>query len=84
MQTHIPTPKVNYDVLDTRLVQAVRGGASRFMDLQNAPRIKEEVQRLAEVTKRDTFRVLDGRLQALRRKGTLCYTPHDGWVEKLP
>jgi hypothetical protein len=52
-----------YEELDKRIVEAI---SRRESPLYNK-RINEEAARIANATGRDGFRVIDGRLQALRR-----------------
>lgn len=58
-----------YEKLDKRIVASV---AKRENPL-HCKRINEEAERIATETGRDAFRVLDGRLQALRKAGKICY-----------
>lgn len=56
-----------YAELDKRIIDAVAKRKSPLYD----KRINEEASRLAAGTGRDDFRVIDGRLQALRKAGTI-------------
>lgn len=56
-----------YDELDRRIIDAIAKRKSPLYD----KRINEEAARLAAGTGRDDFRVIDGRLQALRKKGKI-------------
>lgn len=56
-----------YEELDNRIVEAVAKRKNPLYD----KRIREEAARIAECTGRDDFRVIDGRLQALRKAGKI-------------
>ena len=56
-----------YEELDKRIVEAV---AQRKSPLYNKS-INEEAARIAAATGRDDFRVIEGRLQALRKAGQI-------------
>jgi hypothetical protein len=58
-----------YDELDQRIVAAVSGRRAPLYDHQ----VREAAERIAAGAGRDAFRVIDGRLKALRKKGTLRY-----------
>lgn len=71
-----------YATLDTAIVtrlSEVPHINTDFTGLHFSPAIKQEVARIAAATRRDEFRVLDGRLQALRKKGTIAYSTTRGW-----
>ena len=56
-----------YEELDKRIVEAVANRKNPLYDR----RINEEAGRIANATGRDDFRVIDGRLQALRKVGKI-------------
>lgn len=56
-----------YEELDKLIVEAVAKRNSPLYD----KRINEEATRIAKCTGRDDFRVIDGRLQALRKAGKI-------------
>lgn len=71
----------NYIKLDALIVDAVRSGAAQFAFI-HAGHARDEAERIARETKRDAYRVIDGRLQALRRGGVLAFTSKGGWHER--
>lgn len=56
-----------YDELDKRIVEAVAKRNNPLYD----KKINEEAARIASGTGRDEVRVIDGRLQALRKMGKI-------------
>lgn len=58
-----------YEELDKRIVDAVAKRKSPNYD----KRINEEAARIANRTGRDDYRIIDGRLQALRKAGKIRY-----------
>lgn len=70
--------KPDYTKLDELIVAAVRGGATQFWLILTGD-VSEESERLVRGTKREPMRVVDGRLQALRRRGELAWNPKAGW-----
>lgn len=69
--------KTQYRELDALILRAVRIGFRRPLYEGECAR---EAIRIAFATRRDAARVIDGRLQALRRRGLLAYTQKKGWV----
>ena len=73
-----------YDTLDAAILNAiktVRGADSPFPIWDRA--VQLEAGRLASSQKREVFRVVDGRLQSLRKRGVIRYwkkneNPPDG------
>jgi hypothetical protein len=70
----------NYDKLDYLIVQAVGTGANSAGHIQSDPSVDSESKRIADATSREQFRVIDGRLQALRKRGVIRYANGRGWV----
>jgi hypothetical protein len=56
-----------YDELDRLILDAVTRDKNPLHD----PAVNREAQRIAAETGREAFRVIDGRLQAMRRKGRI-------------
>lgn len=56
-----------YDEMDKRILAAVESRRNPLYER----RCSEESERLAEATGRPAFRVIDGRLQALRKAGKI-------------
>lgn len=71
----------DYSLLHNSILSYVRGGRVHFHDL-NAGRLAEFANRLAGKNKRGDpqgWRLLDRRLQALRKAGKLAYDRKAGW-----
>ena len=58
---------MQYAELDKRIIKVI---SERGSPLYNK-HVNEEAKRLAEATGRDDFRVIDGRIQALRKAGAI-------------
>ena len=56
-----------YQELDKRIVAAIEARNSPIYDSD----VDDEAQRLSELSGREAFRVIDGRLQALRKQGKI-------------
>ncbi|MBU9293054.1 hypothetical protein KTD18_16015 [Burkholderia multivorans] len=70
-----------YETLDAMLLSVLADGPSQFIDLQNGA-LWAECRRLESVTGSDDFRILDRRLQALRRAGKIRFSGAkrgEGW-----
>jgi hypothetical protein len=70
-----------YKKLDDLIVDRVATKGIQFTPLFSANAVREESQRLGTLLGREPFRVLDGRLQALKRKGVITYGTKTGWVK---
>ena len=69
---------LQYDKLDELIVERLRtNGELRLFALVSFG-VSAEAHRLAEITGREDFRIVDGRLQALRKKGVIAFGPN-GW-----
>lgn len=69
-----------YENLDKLILQRLSGEVGLPLIFLNAQEVKCESERLAEASGRDAFRVLDGRLQALRKRGAITFNSKTGWV----
>jgi hypothetical protein len=58
-----------YDELDARILAAIRKERSPLY----CGHVYREAKRIADAMGRDTFRVTDGRLQAMRKAGRIQY-----------
>jgi hypothetical protein len=58
-----------YDNLDMLIVAAVEQRRSPLYERS----VNAEAQRIARVTGREVFRIVDGRLQALRKRGAIVH-----------
>lgn len=57
--------------LDKRIIAAIKTGDFSFWHRG----CREEAARIAKISGREEFRIIDGRLQALRKNGAIIYTP---------
>lgn len=71
------TTSVNYTGLDQQILQAVREGKSGFTPIMCA--VSREASQIAAATGRESFRVVDARLQALRKRGLIKFNGKLGW-----
>lgn len=70
-----------YTEIDRRIIDCIRRdqGAHPLY----SKRVCQEADRLAMLTGRDSFRIIDGRLQALKKRGEISYsTITRAWVIK--
>lgn len=70
--------------LDDLIVAQITNKGIHFTPLFSSNAVREESQRLGTELGREPFRVLDGRLQALKRKGAISYGTKTGWVKSEP
>ena len=68
-----------YDKLDALIVDAIKGGCHRFSAIHNSRGVFDEALRISIAVKRDQDRVVDSRLQALRRRGLIVYVNGCSW-----
>ena len=71
-----------YDKLDALIVDAIKGGCHSFASIISGRSLFDETLRLSHAIGRDTQRIVDGRLQALRRRGVIVYVTGWGWRVK--
>ena len=64
-----------YEKLDALIISAISDGGSPLND----DAVNEEADRIGQVTSRLTFRVIDGRLQYLRKKNRIQWQRINGW-----
>jgi hypothetical protein len=72
----------DYTMLDAGIITAVEKAQSRplhFVSIMVYTPVNEEARRLAEGTPRKWHRIIDLRLQVLRKKGLLKYSRKGGW-----
>ena len=69
----------DYSVIDGLIIQKIREGANTFMKIDSGD-VYREAQRLQDETKSPAFRVIDRRLQSLRKRGLIVYTTKDKWT----
>lgn len=70
-----------FEKLDYLIVARIAQKGIQFTPLFSSNAVREESQRLGTELGREPFRVLDGRLQALKRKNVICYGTKTGWVK---
>lgn len=68
-----------YDKLDGLIVDAIKSGKSRINFIKRMS-VLEEAIRISGFLGRDTDRIVDGRLQALRKRGLIEHRKGQGWV----
>ena len=71
-----------YDKLDALIVDAIKGGCHSFSSIISGRSLFDETLRLSRAIGRDAQRIVDGRLQALRRRGVIVYVTGWGWRVK--
>ena len=77
-----------YDKIDHLIVEAIKGGASKF-DAINSGAVQEESVRLHLEDRKvrgpnakPLFRIIDSRLQALRKRCVIVHAKGRGWIAK--
>lgn len=73
-----------YAALDALIVGRITEQTVQFTPLFACKPIKAECDRLEAALGREAFRILDGRLQALRKKGVITYGTKAGWSFQPP
>lgn len=71
-----------YDKLDDLIVQSIKAGSNSFIIIFNRKRVLDEAHRISRATGRDTDRIIDGRLQSLRKRGLIVHVKVWGWRAK--
>jgi len=69
--------KIDYAAFDAQLITLIAGGMSGFTGL--SVRLADEAKKFCEKPKDETFRVVDRRLQALRKAGRIGHDTEHGW-----
>lgn len=69
----------NYLHLDALILERLKRGNARFYELEHNNVINAECERLELLSGRDGFRILDGRLTALRKAGLIIPGRKIGW-----
>lgn len=69
-----------YETMDKVILQTLEGSTGMPLLFLNAHAVREESDRLAGVTGREAFRILDGRLQSLRKRGEISFSSKKGWA----
>lgn len=77
----MPRKKDEYDTLDKLIMERINEGGRTFTFLFTG-KVREEAYRLAKAGKvrgGDSSRILDRRLQALRKAGKIAHYSATGW-----
>jgi hypothetical protein len=69
-----------YDKLDSLIVDSIRAGRRSFSLIFNSKLVSKEAERISDMLGRDSDRIVDSRLQALRKRGLIRYLSFSGWV----
>lgn len=65
--------------IDAAIISAIKGGHSDFGSISSRPYVASAAKEHITASKPE-FRVIDGRLQALRKAGQIAYSRKAGWV----
>lgn len=71
-----------YDKLDSLIVDAIKEGCYSFSAIYNSRSVFDEALRISMAIKLVQPRVVDRRLQALRKRGVIVYYTGCGWRVK--
>lgn len=63
-----------YNNLDLLLIAAVKGGTCTTGEMEQNQGISAEAARIIAPDVKNIFRVIEGRLQHLRKKGLICFS----------
>ena len=66
----------DYTKLDAAIIAEIKGGATRFIDLNRKGPVLEEARK---VNSYEWDRAIDRRLQALRKAGRINHSHRNGW-----
>ena len=70
---------MTYQKLDTELLKSIERGVSSFV-LLNSGSVGNEAARLSILMRRERFRLIDRRLQALRKAKKIAFNSKTGWA----
>lgn len=73
------TAKTDYTYLDMLIQERIAAGKNTFMQIDGGT-VYSEADRLAKEAGSPAFRIIDRRLQALRKKGLIKYTTAEKWT----
>lgn len=71
--------KTDYSYLDMLIQQSIADGNNTFSKIDSGE-VYKQAQFLEGQTKSSAFRIIDRRLQALRKKGLIKYTTKEKWT----
>ena len=69
-----------YDKIDSMIVDAIKAGRRSFSLIFNSRLVSKEAERISGLLGRDADRIVDGRLQALRKRSLIEHRKGQGWV----
>ena len=72
------TTKRDYSAFDAELLHLIRTGVREFGALVGAPSLRKLASPFV-TARAPEWRIIDRRLQALRKAGRIYYTPMNGW-----
>ena len=67
------------ETLDQLIVTRIKDGCNKFIAI-NAREVSNEAYRISETSGKGAFRIVDSRLQVLRKKGVIRFRSETGWV----
>lgn len=73
------TSKADYNFLDMLIQESVASGNKTFAKI-NDGEVSEQAKWLEALTNSEAFRIIDRRLQALRKKGLIKYSTTEKWT----
>lgn len=73
------TTKTDYTYLDMLIQKRIADGNNTFSKIDGGE-VYKQAQWLEGQTKSSAFRIIDRRLQALRKKGLIKYTTAEKWT----
>jgi len=71
--------KVDYSTIDALIFQKISSGENTFSRIGGGE-VFGEADRISNESGGEAFRVIDRRLQALRKAGKIKYTTADKWI----
>ena len=71
-----------YEKLDFLIVEAIKSGLDSFTTIFNNRNVLKEAHCISSANGRDTDRIVDGRLQSLRKRGLIEHAKGLGWIAK--
>lgn len=71
--------KVDYTDLDEMIKARITGGKNTFI-LIGGGEVYTEAKRLSKTTSGEASRIIDRRLQAMRKRGEIKYTTKEKWT----
>lgn len=69
---------IDYTKMDQLIIEKIKDGANTFSKIDGGS-VYDEAKSIEMATGGDSFRVIDRRLQALRKRGVIEYTTKEKW-----